>query len=331
MIIITGGAGFIGANLVASLEKRGGEGLVVCDVFGQGAKWNNLAKRELRDIIAPDQLFPFLEAHRSQIKAIFHLGALSATTGADVDAIVQNNLRLSMDLLTWCGQQGVRFIYASSASTYGDGEAGFKDGFSREDLATLRPFHPYGWSKHMFDRAVAYLQDCQAGDYALPPQYVGLKFFNVYGPNEYHKGSQMSVIPQFYSQIQQTGKVSLFKSDRPDYADGDQARDFVYVDDCVDVMLWLYDNPQVSGLYNVGTGKARTFADLARAIFASLGQEAQITYRDLPEALKGQYQYYTQADLANLRAAGYGRPFTSLEEGVKDYVQNFLMQSDPYR
>jgi ADP-L-glycero-D-manno-heptose 6-epimerase len=178
---------------------------------------------------------------------------------------------------------------------------------------------------------VAFLRDCPAEDFTLPPQYVGLKFFNVYGPNEYHKGSQMSVIPQFYSQIQTTEKVCLFKSDHPDYADGDQARDFVYVDDCVDVMLWLLDNPQVSGLYNVGTGQARTFADLARAIFAPLGKEAQITYRDLPEALKGQYQYYTQADLANLRAAGYTRPFTSLEDGVKDYVQNFLMQADRYR
>lgn len=332
MIIITGGAGFIGSNLVAGLQERGLANLVVCDWLGSEDKWRNIAKRELRDIVKPQWFFDYLNSHAHEIKAIFHMGAISATTETDADLIAETNVAFPRRLWKWCAAHDVRFIYASSAATYGDGRAGFSDDDSPDHLARFQPLNAYGWSKHVFDRRVSRIIHGGEGvNEKVPPQWAGLKFFNVYGPNEYHKGEQMSVICKLYPQVMAGAAARLFKSHRPDYKDGGQMRDFVYVDDCVDVMLWLYDNPQVNGLFNVGSGKARSFKDLAEAVFSAAGKPPKINYIDMPETLREKYQYFTEADMSKLRAAGYTKPMTELEEGVRLYVQQFMAQEDAYR
>ena len=327
MILVTGGAGFIGSNLAAALEEAG-ERVVVSDWLGHEDKWRNIAKRNLEDCVRPEELPVFLEKQARNITMVFHLGAISATTETDGDAIVRNNFRLSKDLWQWCGVQDVRFVYASSAATYGDGNAGFDDSDDPEHLAGLRPLNLYGWSKHWFDRWVT----AQAQNPKRPPQCAGLKFFNVYGPNEKHKGAMRSVVHQIFPYALREEAFALFKSHRPDYDDGGQLRDFVWVGDAVDVMLWLRDHEDVSGLYNVGSGKARSFADLAKATYRAAGKEPQLTYRDMPENLRAKYQYFTEAKLGKLAAAGYdiGR-MTPLEEGVRRYVQDYLTKEDPYR
>lgn len=329
MIIITGGTGFIGSNLVAGLEARGLNDLVVCDVLGTGDKWRNIGKRELRDIVRPENLFNYLKDHADKIEAVFHLGAISSTTETDADLIVESNVVLTRRLWKWCAANDSRFIYASSAATYGDGSAGFLDDDTPDYLGKLKPLNPYGWSKHLCDRRISRV--VRTGEEKLPPQWAGLKFFNVYGPNEYHKGEQMSVICKLYPQIIAGAAARLFKSDHPEYSDGGQMRDFVYVDDCVSVMLWLYDNPKVSGLYNVGSGKARSFKDLAEAGFNAIGKTPKINYIDMPQGLKAKYQYFTEASMRKLREAGYTRPMTELEDGVLKYIQDYLLQADPYR
>lgn len=329
MIIVTGGAGFIGSNLVAALEDRGITNLVVCDTLGSDDKWRNISKRELRDVVHPDHLMDYLNAHANEVEAIFHMGAISATTERDADAITKNNFTATRLLWKWCAAHNVRLIYASSAATYGDGDAGFVDNDAPEFLAKLRPLNPYGWSKHLFDRRTARI--VRDGSEPTPPQWAGLKFFNVYGPNEYHKGEQMSVVCKLYPQVMAGASARLFKSANPNYGDGGQIRDFIYVDDCVSVMMWLYDNPGINGLFNVGTGKARSFKDLAEAVFAAADKKPKIQYIDMPQELQAKYQYYTQADMTKLRAAGYDKPFTDLEEGVRRYVQDFMSKSDQYR
>lgn len=326
MIVITGGTGFIGSYLAAALDARG-ERVVVCDWLGTEDKWRNIAKRDLEHIIAPESLFDFLNDYAGDIEAIFHMGAISATTEKDADAIAENNFRLSRDLWGWCKNNGCRLIYASSAATYGDGSSGFTDDETIEGLAKFKPLNAYGWSKHLFDRWVAQRKK-HAG--RGPSQCVGLKFFNVYGPNEYHKGSMRSVVHQIFPYAKRNEAFSLFKSHHPDYADGGQLRDFVWVGDCVDVMLWMFDHPKVNGLFNMGTGQARSFADLAKAVYVAAGAEPKITYRDMPEELRGKYQYFTQADMSKLRQAGYTAEFTPLEEGIRKYVQDFLEKPDPY-
>lgn len=327
MILVTGGAGFIGSNIVAALEERG-EQVAVCDLFGHDAKWRNLQKRDLADVLPPDRLNGWLRRHRQELTAIVHMGAISATTATDADETLATNFSLSLKLLQWCAAWDVHFIYASSAATYGDGAVGFVDDDSRTHLAKLRPLNLYGWSKHLFDRKVAALRDA---DEPLPYQCVGLKFFNVYGPNEAHKGSMQSVVAGLYPKVSRGEPARLFKSYRPDYPDGGQLRDFVYVRDCAQVVLWLLEHPDVSGLFNVGTGAARSFADLAKATQAACGQSERIEFIEMPAELQSKYQYFTQADLTRLRAAGYTQPFTSLEDGVRDYVQTYLQQTDPYR
>lgn len=329
MIIITGGAGFIGSNLVAGLEEKGETDLVICDWFGTDDKWRNIAKREVRDIVRPENLPDYLDSHAGEIQAVFHMGAVSSTTEKDVDLIVERNVVLSRYLWKWCAEHDVRFIYASSAATYGDGAQGFDDDGSPEGLGKLLPLNAYGWSKHVIDRRISRIVHSQAEK--CPPQWAGLKFFNVYGPNEYHKGDQMSVLCKLYPQVVAGAAAKLFESHHPDYEDGGQLRDFIYVDDCVDVMLWLLDHPEVSGLFNVGTGKARSFKDLALAAFAAADMEPKITYIEMPQELRGKYQYFTEADMGKLRDAGYDKPFTELEDGVQKYVQNFLSQDDRYR
>ena len=328
MIVVTGGAGFIGSNLVAALEERGEHDLVVCDRLGRDDKWRNLAKRELAALVAPEALLEFLDAHAREINIVFHLGAISSTTESDADLILATNFTLSQRLWEWCAATETRFIYASSAATYGEGTAGFDDEAAPAALARLKPLNAYGWSKHLFDRRIARLLERRG---ARPAQWAGLKFFNVYGPNEYHKGSMKSVVAQIYPRAAQREAARLFRSHRPDVADGGQKRDFVDIRDCVDMMLWLHDHPAVNGLFNIGSGTARSFADLAAAVFRALGREPEIEYVDTPLAIRDKYQYFTEARMERLRAAGYDRPATSLEDGVRDYVQTYLAAADPYR
>jgi ADP-L-glycero-D-manno-heptose 6-epimerase len=327
MYLVTGGAGFIGSNLVAELSDRGAR-VVVCDWLRNDERWRNLAKHEILDLIPPEMLLGWLEKNRREIEAIVHLGAISSTTETDVDLIVRNNVRATLDLLQWCVDAGKRLIYASSAATYGDGSAGFDDAPGCEALARLRPLNAYGWSKHFVDRRVARMAEQGA---PLPPQWVGLKFFNVYGPNEYHKGSMRSVIAQNVDRVQRGEAVRLFRSRREGYADGGQLRDFIYVKDCVAVISWLLGNPGVCGLFNIGTGVARSWLDLANALFAAAKRPPRIEFIDMPPALVEKYQYFTQSRVERLRAAGYRDAFTSLEDGVADYVQQYLLRSDPYR
>jgi ADP-L-glycero-D-manno-heptose 6-epimerase len=327
MILVTGGAGFIGSNIAAGLSDAGRD-VAICDRFGADEKWRNVAKIDLGDVIPPELLSPWIAQQKGNIDAIVHMGAISSTTERDVDLIVRENYRLSRALWEFAAREGVPFIYASSAATYGDGSAGFDDDVSSDALAKLRPLNPYGWSKHMFDRFVARQIESEA---PLPPQWAGLKFFNVYGPNEYHKGSMKSVVAQIFPRAEAGEAVTLFKSHNAKYADGGQMRDFVYVRDCVDVVAWLLESPETNGLFNLGTGKARTFLDLARAVFAAMNRKPNITYVDTPIEIRDKYQYFTEARMERLHAAGYGNAFTSLEDGVADYVQRYLSTADPYR
>lgn len=328
MIVVTGGAGFIGSNIVATLEECGKYTLAVCDRLDTDEIQQNIAKRDLAHLLEPEQLPVFLEKNKNTIEAIVHMGAVSSTTTDDVELILNSNVRLSKDLWLWCAENEVRFIYASSAATYGNGSQGFVDDESLESLAALTPMNLYGWSKHYFDRWALRMV---ADGHVYPPQWVGLKFFNVYGPNEEHKGAQKSVVSHIFPTARSGESVSLFKSHNPDYPDGGQMRDFVWVGDCADVVLWLLENPNVNGLFNCGTGKARTFSDLAHAVFAALDQEPKISYRPTPENIRDRYQYFTQADMSRLKAAGYTKPFTTLEDGVAQYVRSYLNTNDPYR
>ncbi len=328
MYVVTGGAGFIGSNLLAVMEARGMGPLAVIDRCDSPHKSRNLAKRTLAHVIAPEQTFTFLDEQAETVTAVFHLGALTSTTERDVEKLNEVNVRLSRALWTWCARRQVPFVYASSAATYGNGDSGFDDDGRIEALARLKPLNPYGASKHAFDLWVA--QDLAALN-PRPPLWAGLKFFNVYGANEFHKGSQASLVPQIYPKAAAGEAYALFRSHNPDYADGEQLRDFIYVDDCCDVMLWLAGTRPKSGLYNLGTGTARSFKDLAAAVYRASGHQPNITYRDTPADIRGQYQYFTEAEMGRLRAAGYTKAFTTLEEGVTATVQKYLSQPDPYR
>lgn len=327
MHIVTGAAGFIGSNIAAELDDNG-EDIVIVDVLGSDdIKWRNISKRRVRDIVAPNELTAFLKG-RGGVESIIHMGAVSTTTEHDVDFIVQSNFKLSMELWNWCTTKGVPFVYASSAATYGDGTSGFVDDFDENSLSGLRPLNPYGWSKHVFDRWV-YAESVSGR--AQPPRWAGLKFFNVYGPNEYHKGGQRSVAAQLFDQVSSSGKARLFKSENRKYADGGQTRDFVWVGDCVSVVLWLLKFSVPSSVYNVGSGVPRSFEDKARIMFELLSKPVDIEYIDLPATLAGKYQYYTQASLEKLRRAGFAEPTTSLEEGLNKYVGDYLTNADIFR
>jgi ADP-L-glycero-D-manno-heptose 6-epimerase len=327
MILITGGAGFIGSNIAAVLAERGVT-VAICDRLRRGDKWRNVSKLPLRDVVTPEALPGWLQEHAAAVQAIVHMGAISSTTEPDVDLIVETNFRFSVQLWYWCALHGKRFIYASSAATYGAGEQGFDDDSSLEALAKLRPLNAYGWSKHLFDRWV--VRELAAGA-PHPSQWVGLKFFNVYGPNEYHKGGMQSVVAQKYPLVIAGEPLTLFRSHRPDVPDGGQKRDFVYVGDCADVVAWLLEHPSINGLFNLGTGQARSFDDLARAIYAALERPADIKYIDMPANIRPNYQYFTEASMERLRRAGYSRPFTSIADGVREYVGRYLSRPDRYR
>jgi ADP-L-glycero-D-manno-heptose 6-epimerase len=326
MLLVTGGAGFIGSNVVAALNDSGRADVAVCDLLGHDGKWRNLAKRQLADVLPPSELLVWLNGRR--LDAVIHLGAISETTATDGDLVIETNFRLSLRLLDWCTAHAIPFIYASSAATYGDGAQGFVDDPSLSALKALRPMNLYGWSKHLFDMAVA---ERVAKREKLPPQCVGLKFFNVFGPNEYHKGSMMSVLTRRFDDVKSGRKVQLFKSHREGIADGDQRRDFIYVDDVVRVMMWLLATPSVSGLFNVGTGKARSFRDLMLAAYAALSAQPNIEYIDMPVSIRDSYQYFTQSEVDRLQRAGYNGGFTALEDAVSTYVKGFLDQPDRFR
>lgn len=310
--IVTGAAGFIGRNLVAELNARGNTDLLLVDELGTDEKWKNLVGLEYEDIWEPDTLRQVALDRTSpgSIKQLIHLGACSTTTETDADYLLDNNYRTTRDLCEWCLHHGIRFVYASSAATYGDGDQGYSD--DDELTPDLSPLNMYGYSKHMFD-----LWALKNG---LLDQIAGLKYFNVYGPWEHHKGDMRSVVYKAYEQIQETGKVKLFKSHRPDYEDGKQLRDFVYVGDAVDVTLWLAEPDAPSGVFNCGTGQAKSWLDLTNAVFKALDMEPNIEFIDMPEHLQSKYQYYTQAEMQKLTEAGYDNPFTSLKEGVAETV-----------
>ena len=326
MLLVTGGAGFIGSNVVAALNDAGRSDVAICDVLGNSGKWRNLARRQIIDVVPPSELSDWLEGRR--LDAIIHLGAISDTTTTDGDLVIETNFRLSTRLLDWCTANATPFIYASSAATYGDGALGFRDDPSVDALKALRPMNLYGWSKHLFDLAVA--ERLAKGD-KLPPQWAGLKFFNVFGPNEYHKGAMMSVLARRFDDVKAGRPVQLFKSHRAGIADGDQRRDFIYVDDAVRVVMWLVATPQVSGLFNVGTGRARSFKDLMTAAWHALGAVPNIEYIEMPQTIRDSYQYFTQSETSRLQNAGYNGGFTPLEDAVDAYVKGFLDRPDRYR
>jgi ADP-L-glycero-D-manno-heptose 6-epimerase len=324
MILVTGGAGFIGSNLVAGLNKAGVTDIAVCD-FAGGEKWRNLDKRRYTAVIEPADLTRWLGGRR--LDAILHLGAISSTTATDEAAVMAANFDLPMQLLDWCAASATPFLYASSAATYGDGAEGFADDDSLAALRRLRPLNLYGRSKARFDCAVAERAERRL---PMPPHWAGLKFFNVFGPNEYHKGEMRSVVCKVFAGAKAGEPVRLFRSDRPDIADGGHLRDFLYVKDAVAATLWLLDRLEVNGIFNLGTGEARSFNDLAKALFSALGHPPAIAYFDMPPELKGRYQYRTEARMERLRRAGYDAPFTPLEAAVADYVTGYLDRDDPY-
>lgn len=321
MIIVTGGAGFIGSALVWRLNQAGLDDILVVDHLGESDKWKNLVNLRYSDYLHKED---FLEellhgSFQGTVDCVFHMGACSATTERDADYLADNNYRYSKLLADWCVANKIRFIYASSAATYGDGARGYSD----EDAVTrtLRPLNMYGYSKQMFDL------------YALRQEYtntiVGLKFFNVYGPNEYHKGEMRSVVHKALPQILETGRIRLFRSHQEGIEDGDQKRDFVYIKDILEILFFFFENRGTAGIFNAGTGQARSFRDLAGAMFRALGKPANIEYIDMPQDLRDRYQYFTEADLNKLRAAGYKRDFTPMEEAIADYVNNYLLVEDP--
>lgn len=319
MIVVTGGAGFIGSAIVWKLNQLGKTNIIVVDELGKNEKWKNLVGLKYRDFVNKlefieqvlDDVVPY------NIKAIIHMGANSSTTEKDADHLLDNNFHYTKELSKYCVEKNIRFIYASSAATYGDGSLGFDDDESK--LEQLRPLNMYGYSKHLFD--------LWAKTNHISDRIAGIKYFNVYGPNEYHKGDMRSVVHKAFEQIRDTGKVCLFKSLNPKYKDGEQMRDFVYVKDAVDMTLYFLDNPNINGIFNAGAGKARTWNDLVTALFNAVGKPVNIEYIDLPAQLKEKYQYFTEANLIKIKDAGYNQTITSLEDGIYDYVKNYLLRN----
>lgn len=321
VILLTGAAGFIGSYMLGYLNKKGFTNIIIVDDFSEEDKWFNFDSKSFTAKVEREELFSWLQSTGQQIDAVYHLGARTDTTEFDYSIHERLNVQYSKDIWNYCVANTIPLIYASSAATYGSGELGYKDDHAIVDQ--LQPLNPYGVSKNEFDKW-ALQQEKQ------PPFWAGVKFFNVYGPNEYHKGRMASVIFHAYNQIKKTGKVKLFRSHKPEFKDGEQLRDFIYVEDVAAVCYWLMENKPTPGLYNVGTGKARTFNDQVTAIFTSLGLAAQIEYIDTPEDIRDKYQYFTEADMGKLQAAGYSHPFFSLEAGVKDYVTNYLQRKAYY-
>lgn len=316
MIVVTGAAGFIGSCLVSGLNAKGYEDLILVDDFSRPEKESNLEGKVFSQKVDREEFAEWLDENHKMVYFIFHIGARTDTTEFDTAIFDKLNLNYTKKMWQQCAEYAIPLVYASSGATYGLGEHGYSD--SHDIVDKLKPLNPYGDSKNDFDKWALKQEEA-------PYFWAGLKFFNVYGPNEYHKGRMASVIFHAYNQIQEKGFVKLFRSHNPEYKDGEQLRDFIYVQDVVSVCLYLMENKNQSGLYNLGTGKARTFLDLAKATFQALNLEPKIEFVDTPEDIRDKYQYYTQAEMGKLISDGYGKPFTSLEEGVKDYVQNYLV------
>lgn len=317
-ILVTGGAGFIGSALVWALNRRGVTNIVISDILGQDEKWKNLVSLKYADYVEAGSFRERLAAQPNafgKFSAVFHLGACSATTEKNASYLIDNNFTYTKELAAWALAQQSRFIYASSAATYGDGAQGMDD--KSHELAALRPLNMYGYSKHLFD--------LYAQSKGILDSIVGVKYFNVYGPNEDHKGDMRSLVNKAYQQILETGKVRLFKSYKPEFKDGEQMRDFLYVKDAVEMTIHFAEATNASGLYNLGSGEANTWLTLSRAIFSALGREPQIEFIDMPEILRGKYQYFTKADISKLRETGYAKPLTPLPEAVRDYVQGYMV------
>lgn len=320
-VLVTGGAGFIGSALIWALNRLGVENILVSDQLGHDEKWRNLASLRFDDYLASDELLdrvvidgPDVE----EVKLVFHLGACSTTTEEDVGYLMENNYRYTVTLCEWALRRRARFVYASSAATYGDGSRGMRD--DARQLESLRPLNPYGYSKHLFD--------LHAARRGWLSRIVGLKYFNVYGPNESHKGEMRSLVNKAFEQVLETGKIKLFKSYRPEFKDGEQKRDFLYVKDAIEMTIHLATAQTANGLFNLGSGQARTWIDLANAVFSALSQPPQIEFIEMPAGMQGKYQYFTQANIDRLKSTGYSGPRFTLEEGVKDYVQNYLVPGE---
>ncbi|MBP7232027.1 MAG: ADP-glyceromanno-heptose 6-epimerase [Syntrophaceae bacterium] len=322
MIIITGGAGFIGSAFAWKLNQEGIDDIIIVDRLGVSDKWRNLVNLHYVDYLHSDDFLQRIckDELPFKVSAVVHMGACSSTTERNAEYLWENNFLYTRTVAEWSIRRGIRFIYASSAATYGDGKNGFSDDLSR--IKMLKPINMYGYSKQVFDLWVLRNQ--------MDRKMAGIKFFNVFGPNEYHKGDMTSVIYKAFHQIRETGKVCLFKSYQPQYPDGGQMRDFVYVKNCVDILWWLLQNPGVNGIFNLGTGKARTWNDLIKAVFAAMDKQANIEYIEMPDSIRNQYQYFTQAEMDKLKESGCLINFFTLEDSVRDYVVNYLQNHDPY-
>ena len=318
MIIITGGAGFIGSNLIYALNKRKEKNILICDNVNSRIKKKNLRNVKYKKIIKPSNLFNFLKKNYNKISYIFHLGAISITTASDYNKLLKNNYDFSCKIWEFCKKNNIRLIYASSASTYGNGENGFKDSSSLKYLKKLKPLNLYGKSKHLFD---LYIAKQIINKETLPPQWIGLKFFNVYGKNEIHKKKQMSVISYLIPKIKKDIKIKLFKSHKKNFKDGNQKRDFIHISDCLEIMLWFYKKPKISGIFNIGTGKSRTFLDLVKILFKELKKTEKIKFINTPKNIQKHYQYYTKANINKLRKYGYLKKIKKLEDGIKYYLK----------
>ena len=327
-ILLTGAAGFIGSYLLGFLNKQGYNNIIIVDEFDNEDKWFNFDDKQFIEKIERSVLFDWLKENNPAIDFVFHLGARTDTTEFDYSIHEKLNVAYSKSIWNYCTEKNIPLVYASSAATYGSGELGYKD--DHAIVNELQPLNPYGVSKNEFDKWALAMVRVTTNQKLTPPSWVGLKFFNVYGPNEYHKGRMASMIFHGYNQIKKTGEVKLFKSHKPDFKDGEQLRDFIYVEDIAKVCFWLMQNNVESGLYNLGTGKARSFKDQITAIFTTLNKEPNIQYIDMPEDIRDKYQYFTEADMQKLKDAGYTESFYSLEEGIADYVKNFLARSNYY-
>ena len=316
MIVVTGGAGFIGSGIIWRLNELGSDNIIVVDRLGESEKWRNLVGLKYADFYHKDSFIELIEDDSVpfRIDSVIHLGACSSTTEKNADYLLFNNFKYTQTLCAYCLEKDIRFIYASSAATYGDGKNGYKD--DEEKLDELRPLNMYGYSKHMFD--------LWAKREEILDEIVGIKYFNVFGPNEYHKGDMRSVVHKAFGQIKETGKVKLFKSYNDNYNDGKQMRDFIYIKDAVDMTLYFLQNKS-GGLYNVGTGKARTWVDLVNSIFNAMDLKPEIEFIDMPEELRQKYQYFTEADIEKIRSTGYDQEILTLEKSVEDYVNNYLL------
>lgn len=328
MYVITGGAGFLGSNLAAGIEERNMGEITIIDRFENDNRWKNIAKRSIRDIVFPENMMEYLDKNANNIEGLIHISFTGFSEEKDVDQLIEERINTTWKLWEWCAEHRVPFVYDSTAGVYGDGSLGFVDDDSASGLSKLSPLSPAAWTKLFVDRKI--VNTINAGE-AVPPQWIGFRCFNLYGPNEYHSTRHRSVVPGIYNAAKSNRLFPLFKSANPSFKNGEQMRDFIYVDDAVDIVLWLIQHPEISGIFNIGTGHARTYLDVLKAVYEALGEKPEWDFIELPADVKEKYQYFTQADVQKLRSVGYTKPFTTIEEGVTKYVKEYLDTEDQYR